>query len=297
MSSKKKALGKDLSALLEDIGDNVQAVAEQDSVVHIPLTEIYTNPYQPRRTFNPDSLKGLAASIRAQGVMQPVIVRPRQGSINEYELIVGERRWRAARMAKLTHIPVLLRETDDRAMSILALIENIQREDLNPYEQAEALEVLRTQYSYTQQQLAKIVGMSRVAVANFLRLLKLEKEVRRMLQSGKLNMGHAKVLLALEDKEQVRAAEEVVTRSLNVHQTTLLVNRFQKRRRKRRLVTTDVNILSLQEEISDKLGVQVRFQHTQGGKGQMSVHYNSLDELDGVLRILRLRPAIKDKTK
>ena len=295
MSKKKKALGKDLSALLQDIEANASGALEDKNFLEVPLSEIYPNPHQPRRDFSAESLKELAASIRRQGVMQPIIVRPKQGTANEYELIAGERRWRAARMAKLTHIPTLVREVNDQALAILALIENLQREDLNPYEQAQALEDLRNRHNYTQKKVAELVGMSRVAVANCIRLLKLEKAVGEMVQSGVLDMGHAKVLLTLEDKEQVRAAEEVVNKKLNVRQTEQLVKRFHKRPRKRR--QTDVNILSLQEDISDRLGVQVRFQHAQTGKGKMIVHYNSLDELDGVLKTLSLMPGRKNESK
>lgn len=283
MAKKRKALGKDLSALLEDI--NIEKV-EDKSLAELSLSEIHPNPFQPRNDFKADSLRELASSIRAQGVLQPIVVRPKQDTISEYELIAGERRWRAAKMAGLSQMPALVREVDDKSLAILALVENVQRDDLSAYEQAEALEALRTKYNYTQKQLADLIGMSRVAVANIIRLLKLEDEVGKMVKSGMLDVGHAKVLLALEDKEQIRAAEEVVAKKLTVRQTEQLVSRFHKRPRKRRHM--DVNILSLQEDISDKLGVQVKFQYTHSGKGKMIVHYNSLDELDGVLKTLGL---------
>jgi len=290
MAKKRKALGKDLSALLEDI--NIEKI-EDKSLIELSLNEIHPNPYQPRNDFKNDSLKELASSIQTQGVLQPIVVRPKQETVSEYELIAGERRWRAAKMAGLSHMPAVVREVDDKSLAILALVENVQRDDLNAYEQAEAFEALRTRYSYTQKQLADLVGMSRAAVANIIRLLKLEDPVGEMVKSGRLELGHAKVLLALEDKEQIRAAEEVINRRLTVLQTEKLVNRFHKRPRKRRQM--DVNILSLQEDISDKLGVQVKFQYTHSGKGKMIVHYNSLDELDGVLKTLGLSSPDKIK--
>ncbi|MCH9665787.1 MAG: ParB/RepB/Spo0J family partition protein [Gammaproteobacteria bacterium] len=289
MSTKTKALGKDLAAILgQDVADTKDELI-RDSVVELSLDKIIPNPSQPRQTFKADSIQELAESIKEQGLMQPIIVRPRQGTVDEYELIAGERRWRAATKAGLGEIPAIVRDITDEGSAALALIENMQREDLNPYEQAVAMEELRVRHSYTQQQLADILSKSRAMVANMLRLLKLEQEVKDFMLAGKLDMGHAKVLLSLVERDQIRAAEEAVRENLSVREVEKLVQNMLKKQPKRQSVTLDPNITSLQEELSNKLGVRVVFNHKKNGMGRMVIHYHSADELEGVLKTLHLK--------
>ncbi len=289
MSAKTKALGKDLAAILgQDVADTKDELI-RDSVVELSLDKIIPNPSQPRQTFKADSIQELAESIKEQGLMQPIIVRPRQGTVDEYELIAGERRWRAATKAGLGEIPAIVRDITDESSAALALIENMQREDLNPYEQAVAMEELRVRHSYTQQQLADILSKSRAMVANMLRLLKLEQEVKDFMLAGKLDMGHAKVLLSLVERDQIRAAEEAVRENLSVREVEKLVQNMLKKQPKRQSVPLDPNITSLQEELSNKLGVRVVFNHKKSGMGRMVIHYHSADELEGVLKTLHLK--------
>ncbi len=287
--NKKKALGKDLAALLGSDIPNNEMVLEGENIIQIPLDKIVPNKAQPRRTFDSETIQELAKSIKERGLIQPILVRPKSGTVDEYEIIAGERRWRAAGKALMATIPSLVKEITDEDSSVLALIENIQREELNAYEQAQAMEELRIKHNYTQQQLGDILGMPRASVANLLRLLKLEDGVKQILLEGKLDMGHAKVLLVLEGREQVRAAEEAAADGFSVRQTELLTRKILNKRSKRKVIVADPNIIDLQDELSDKLGVKVMFSHKKGGTGKMIVHYHSVDELEGVLRILKLR--------
>lgn len=289
MNTKNKALGKDLAAILgQDVAGDKQELI-RDNVVELALDKIIPNPSQPRQTFKADSIQELAISIKEQGLMQPIIVRQRQGTVDEYELIAGERRWRAATKAGLGKIPAIVRDITDESSAALALIENMQREDLNAYEQAIAMEELRSRHSYTQQQLADILSKSRAVVANMLRLLKLEQEVKDFMLASKLDIGHAKVLLSLEGRDQVRAAEEAVKEGLSVREIEKLVQHMLKKHSKRQGVAADPNITSLQNELSDKLGVRVVFNHKKSGMGRMMIHYHSSDELDGILKTLHLK--------
>lgn len=289
-STKKSALGKDLVALLgEDIvGDNAGVVAGTN-IQEVTVDKIYPNPAQPRRSFKAESIQELAASIKEQGLMQPIIVRPRQGTPDEYELVAGERRWRAAIKAGLADIPAIVRDITDESSAALTLIENIQREDLNPYEEAVAMEELRSRYNYTQQQLAEILSKSRATVANLLRLLKLEQEVKDLVASSKLDLGHAKVLMSLEGREQIRVAEEATNNQLSVRELETLVQRALQKKSKKGSASLDVNIVALQEELSNKLGVRVVFNNKKSGMGKMIIHYHSSDELDGILKTLKLK--------
>lgn len=289
MNSKNKALGKDLAAILgQEVASDKQELV-RDNVVELSIDKIIPNPSQPRQTFKPESIQELATSIKEQGLMQPIIVRPRQGTVDEYELIAGERRWRAATKAGMNNIPAIVRDITDESSAALALIENMQREDLNAYEQAVAMEELRARHNYTQQQLADILSKSRAVVANMLRLLKLEEEVKDFMLAGKLDIGHAKVLLSLEEREQVRAAEEAVREEMSVRDVEKLVQRVLKKSPKKQAAAPDVNITSLQNELSDKLGVRVVFNHKKSGMGRMVIHYHSSDELDGILKTLHLK--------
>ena len=287
----RKRLGRGLDALLSGDAGGAEAspAGEQGEVA---VEAVVRGRYQPRREFSEESLQELAASIRAQGLMQPIVVRPRpQGG---YELIAGERRWRAARMAGLTRIAAIIREVSDEQASAMALIENIQREDLNPLEEAFALQRLRDEFELTQQQVADAVGKSRVAVTNLLRLLNLAPPVRELLQRGDIEMGHARALLALPALDQERLARDVATKRLSVRQTENLVRQWQERaaragaiRRVNPRAAKDPDTLRLEQELSDRIGAPVNIAHGSGGRGQLVIRYSSLDELDGILKHLR----------
>jgi len=248
----------------------------------LPVDLIQRGKYQPRRDMEPGSLQELADSIKAQGVMQPIVVRPI--SPEKYEIIAGERRWRATQLAGLDSIPAVVRDVPDEAAIAMALIENIQREDLNPVEEALALQRLQSEFELTQQEVAQAVGKSRSTVANLLRLLSLQEDVRRMLEHGDLEMGHARALLALEGGEQSHAASQVVAKGLSVRQAEALVRHIQSSREKpEQSRDIDPNIRHLQDDLSQRLGAKVLIQHSAKGKGKLILSYNSLDELDGIL--------------
>jgi ParB family chromosome partitioning protein len=242
--------------------------------------------YQPRRDLDPEALEELAASIRQHGIMQPIVVRTI--GINRYEIIAGERRWRAAQLAELANVPALVKDVADEAAIAMALIENIQREDLNAMEEAMALHRLQDEFDLTQQQVADAVGKSRSAIANLLRLLQLQEPVRLMLERGDLEMGHARSLLALDAQAQQQAAREVVAKGLSVRQTEDLVRRSQQPKIEKVKPAADADVLRLQEQLSDRLGTKVAIRQNAKGKGQVSIAYASLDQLDGIL--LRLDP-------
>jgi ParB family chromosome partitioning protein len=289
-------LGRGLDALLSgDVAADLQedsrtsnAGAQGRRHTHInelAIESIVGGRYQPRLGFNEDTLTELAASIKAQGVMQPVVVRPRpQGG---YELVAGERRWRAARMAGLSDIPVVIRDVTDEQASAMALIENIQREDLNPLEEAQGLQRLKDEFELTQQQVADAVGKSRVAVTNLLRLLNLAPPVRDMLLAGAIEMGHARALLSLDAIGQERIANEVASRQLSVRQTEALVRRIQQGKPAASpALVKDADTRRLEQDISEKIGAPVTITFNARGKGQLVIRYTSLDELDGILKHL-----------
>ncbi len=248
-------------------------------VAELPIERLQRGAYQPRREFDEEALKTLASSIKAQGVLQPVVVRPRAD--DRYEILSGERRWRAAQMAGLDRVPVVIKEVSDEAAIAIGLIENIQREDLNPVEEGLGLKRLQDEFGLSQEQVAEAVGRSRSAVANMLRLLSLESEVLGMLERSELDVGHAKVLLALSGGDQVRAARNVCKRQLSVRQTEALVRGWGAKAAPESPV--DPNISRLETDLSGRLGAKVRIQHQQNGKGRLEIHYTSLEELDGVL--------------
>lgn len=284
----RKRLGRGLDALLSAAapGADESSAADISSLDELPITDIVRGRYQPRREFDQSSLEELAASIRAQGVMQPVVVRPRaQGG---YELIAGERRWRAAQLAGLVQIPAVIRDVSDEQASAMALIENIQREDLNPLEEAAALDRLKDEFQLTQQQVADAVGKSRVAVTNLLRLLNLAPAVRNLLSAGDLEMGHARALLSLSAMEQERLAADVVERQLSVRQTEALVRNAQSAAKaKPAKPARSADTARLERELSDRLGAEVRIEHKASGKGRLVIGYSTLEELDGILRHLK----------
>ena len=297
MAAKRKGgLNKGLDALLsrnnaprEDVSihddETVPAVADSaprdGDLRKLPVELLERGRYQPRRDMSPEALEELAESIRAQGVMQPIVVRPIGDK--RYEIIAGERRWRAAQLAGLHSIPAVIREVPDEAAIAMALIENIQREDLNPMEEALALSRLKDEFTLTHQQVADAVGKSRAMVTNLLRLIALEEDVRKLLEHGDLEMGHARALLALTGGNQVEAARMVVARGLNVRQTEALVRDFEKVRAAPAPKREDPNVKQLVNDLSDKLGAPVALKQGNGGKGKLVISYNSLDELDGIL--------------
>ncbi|MGO0309569.1 ParB/RepB/Spo0J family partition protein [Endozoicomonas acroporae] len=249
----------------------------------LPVEFLVRGKYQPRRDMHPDALEELAESIKEQGIMQPIVVRP--AGQNRYEIIAGERRWRAAQLAGLADVPALIRDVPDEAAIAMALIENIQREDLNPIEEAIALSRLQKEFELTQQEVAQAVGKSRAAVANILRLMALNPEVKKMLEYGDLEMGHARALLSLGELDQLEVARTVTAKGLSVRQTEALVRRIQQEKEKggKTVKRLDPNIKQLEDELSEKVGARVAIQCSAKGKGKLVISYNSLDELDGVL--------------
>ena len=295
MTAKKK-LGKGLDALLS-VGSSetmasllgrpknrpVSISADRDGdMKHVPIELIQRGKYQPRTDMHEEALQELANSIRVQGVMQPIIIRPI--SSDRYEIIAGERRWRACQIVGLDTIPAIIKPVGDEAAIAMSLIENIQRENLNPIEEAMALKRLQDEFELTQQQVADAVGKSRTSVTNLIRLIGLSIDVRRMLEHGDLEMGHARALLSLPDIQQSEAARTVVGRGLSVRQTESLVRRLIAgggEARASKLVDPDIK--KLEENLDEKLGTQVMIQHSAKGKGRLVLKYNSLDELDGIL--------------
>ena len=259
-----------------------QSGDENNTLKYLPVEFIQPGKYQPRLDMRPESLEELASSIRAQGVMQPIVVR--SISSNKYEIVAGERRWRACQLAGLDKIPVIIKQVADEAAIAMALIENIQRENLNPIEEAMALQRLIEEFELTQQEAADAVGKSRTAVTNLLRLMSLNPDVRRLVEHGDLEMGHARALLALPFEKQVEVARMVTGKDLSVRQTEALVRRLQSAKGKKAPSgKLDPDIRHLQDNLAEKLGTQVMIQHTAKGKGKLILKYNSLDQLDGIL--------------
>lgn len=292
MSAKKRGLGRGLDALLgaaasrptaSDGGETAAASNPEDSILKdLPVDLIQRGKYQPRRDIDPDSLQELADSIKAQGVMQPIVVRPI--SDTRFEIIAGERRWRATQLAGLDMIPALVREVPDNAAIAMSLIENIQREDLNPIEEAAALLRLQQEFELTQQEVANAIGKSRSTVANLLRLMTLQEDVRKMVEHGDLEMGHARALLGLEQAQQSQAARAVVGKGLSVRQTEALVRSLLERDDKPVVQQTlDPNVRHLQDDLSARLGTRVEIKHGSSGGGKLVLAYSSLDQLDGIL--------------
>lgn len=282
--TRKRGLGRGLDALLGEVSDSGSRPA-QELMSELALESIQRGRHQPRMEIREEALQELTNSIKAQGVMQPIVVRrtATQGPSPRYEIIAGERRWRAAQRAGLTTIPAIVREASDEVAVALGLVENIQREDLNPIEEGVALQRLQDEFHLTQQQVADAVGKSRVAVTNLLRLLNLSPEARSLLERGELEMGHARALLGLGADRQYDAAKQVVRKGLSVRQTEAMVRRMQ-RPETRALRREDPDTRSLERELAEKLGAEVQISHTAKGKGRMVIRYASLEELDGILR-------------
>lgn len=287
MVKKKRGLGRGLDALLGSMPESTPAPeansVENANFKELPVDLIQRGKYQPRLDMNQDALEDLANSIKAQGIVQPIVIRP----IGEgrYEIIAGERRWRAAQLAGLDTIPAIIRDVPDEDAVAMALIENIQREELNPMEEAVALQRLIDEFELTHMQAAEAVGRSRVAVSNLLRLLSLTDDVKRMLGNGDLEMGHARALLALDSGTQIQAAHQVAGKGLSVRETERLVKRLLQGADHEKPKSTALNpdVLKLQDNISEKLGAKVKILHKDSGKGRLEIKYNSLDELDGIL--------------
>lgn len=285
MAVKKRGLGRGLDALLGDVSPAVMAEPQkkQQDVQALPIEFLQRGKYQPRKDIDPEKLRELADSIIAQGIIQPIIVRPLQD--DKYEIIAGERRWRAAQLAELQEVPVVVKDIDDQAVMAIALIENIQREDLNPLEESEALRRLLDEFGLTHQQIATAVGKSRATVSNLLRLLDLHGEVKNLLAKGLLEMGHARALLSLDEKEQVDLAYKAVKQGLSVRAVEKMVKDLQRpvEKKSTEKPQKDPDTLRLQEDLSVKLGAKVDINHQQSGKGKLVINYTSLEELDGII--------------
>ena len=289
---KKRGLNRGLQALLQGAGsldvDLTQTQTDsKDGLQDIPIEWMQRGAYQPRRDMDPDALEELAASIRVHGIMQPIVVR--SVGIDRYEIIAGERRWRAAQLAQLDSVPALIKEVPDEAAIAMALIENIQREDLNAIEEAFALQRLQSEFELTQQEVAHAVGKSRSAIANLLRLLQLSEPVRLMLERGDLEMGHARSLLTLEGELQLQLAREVVAKGLSVRQSEELVRKAQQTPHIIDKKEVNPDTKSLQNRLSESLGAEVSVLQSAKGKGKLTIAYDTLDQLDGIIARLEHR--------
>jgi ParB family chromosome partitioning protein len=293
MATKKlKGLGRGLDALLGGDGDFNPQAADAGAPSSLPVSQLQPGKYQPRTRMDEGGLNELAASIKTQGVMQPVLVRPigQEGGAIRYEIIAGERRFRAAQLAGLESIPVLVRDVDDQAAAAMALIENIQREDLNPLEEAQGIHRLIDDFHFTHEQAANAVGRSRSAVSNLLRLMNLAQPVQTMLMAGDIDMGHARALLAVDAATQISLASQVIAKRLSVRETEKLVNRTMEEAANppaARQKDKSGDIMRLEEELSDRLATPVLFKMGAKGRGQMIIDFADLDILDGVLARLR----------
>ena len=292
MTSRRTGLGRNLNALL---GDKVLSHAAsalspatetashtQLQLRNLPVDYLQPGKFQPRRTMMPEALQELSESIRAQGIIQPIVVR--HLADRRYEIIAGERRWRAAKLAGLTEVPVIVKQAEDKAVVALALIENIQREDLNPIDQARALQRLLDEFSLTHKQIAEAVGKSRAAVSNLLRLISLHGDVIAMIEAGQLDMGHARALLSLEKPEQLQLAQLIVQKQMSVRQTEQQVRRLLHHTvETQEKPTAPIEFQQLQRSLSQKLGTQVAIESSGKGKGKLVIHFASLDNLKRIL--------------
>ncbi|MBV34143.1 MAG: chromosome partitioning protein ParB [Rickettsiales bacterium] len=294
----KRGLGKGLDALLgnstskskapsKEAGSNAdsESLLNQDGVLkEMPIEFLQPGQYQPRRVMTEEGLEELTDSIRAQGMIQPIVVRPI--AKEKYEIIAGERRWRAAQRAELHQVPVIIKEVPDEAAIAMALIENIQREDLNAMEEANALHRLKEEFNLSHQQTADAVGKSRTTVTNLLRLMQLTDACKTLLERGDLEMGHARALLALEGEKQAETAKTVVQKGLTVRETEKLIRNINDPKPKPKKEAKDHHIVSLEQQLADKIGATVAINHGTKGKGSLVINYHSLDELDGILQHL-----------
>lgn len=280
MANKKRGLGRGLDALLG--AKPQEQKIDLSQLIELDVDLLSPGKYQPRKNMDMMKLRELADSLKAQGMVQPIVVRKIKG--NKYEIIAGERRWRAAQIAEFEKVPVVIKDVSDKQTIAMALIENIQREDLNPLEEAAALDRLIEEFNLTHQQAAESVGRSRVAVSNLLRLLELHKDVKKLLIEGELEMGHSRALLALEKKNQLQIAKEVIKKGLSVRATEALVKKTNQHPfEKNSMPVVDRDILRLETELSEKICSNVKIQHKKNGKGKLVINYFSVDELEGIL--------------
>ncbi len=288
MSPKKRGLGRGLDALLATSQSSSQrerdAVADEitnSELSKLPIEHLTPGKYQPRKDMSPEALEELASSIRAQGVIQPIVVREIEP--NRYEIIAGERRWRAAQLAQLDEVPCLVKNVPDEAAVAIALIENIQREDLNAMEEAQALDRLMNEFALTHAQVAEAVGKSRTTVTNLLRLNNLNEDVKILVEHGDIEMGHARALLALEGMEQSTAAQTVSGKGLTVRDTEKLVKKLLEPEKPKAEKKVDPDVESLMTRLSENLGAQVAINHNNKGKGKLVISFNDLEQLDGII--------------
>ncbi|HWU76042.1 MAG TPA: ParB/RepB/Spo0J family partition protein [Rhodanobacter sp.] len=287
-AAKKRGLGRGLDALLGGDGEGTPSVIGQEGELRmLPIQQIQAGKYQPRRHWNDEALDELAASIKAQGLIQPVVVR--ELGKNRYELIAGERRWRAAQRAQLADIPALVKKVSEAAVPAMALIENIQRQDLTPLEEADALKRLIDDFDLTHQQAADAVGRSRASVSNMLRLTEMPESIRKLLDDGRLEMGHARCLLTLEESIAVPLARQAVTLGWSVRELEDAARRAQTapKGKAKSAPTRDPNIADLERELAERFATRVELAQGKGGRGKLVIHYHSADELEGILQKVR----------
>jgi ParB family chromosome partitioning protein len=289
MSVKKRGLGRGLDALLtSNRASNTSAGASHSSseLQQLPVEFLTPGKYQPRKDMSQEALEDLASSIRAQGVIQPIVVRPL--AKDKFEIIAGERRWRASQLAQLAEVPCIVKDVPDEAAVAIALIENIQREDLNAMEEAVALERLLTEFALTHQQVADAVGKSRASVTNLLRLNQLNDDVKLLLEHGDIEMGHARALLALKDNEQSDAGRLVAAKQMTVRETENLVRRILEPKPAVAEKPRDPDVISLEQRLSERFAAPVQISYNNKGKGKLEISYSSLEELDGIIGKLNL---------
>lgn len=282
MATKKKGLGRGLTALLEnsDVESVIEAKSDEE-LRNIDIDLIERGPWQPREHFDEEPLQELADSIAAQGVVQPIVVRLREDG--RFEIVAGERRWRAAQKAGLSQVPAVVKKFDDRTAAAVSLIENIQRENLNPLEESTALKRLVDEFDMTHQQVADTVARSRAAVSNLLRLQDLNPDVKDLLASREIEMGHARALLAIDGHEQSVVAKDVAKKGLSVRETEALIRKLSAPAKKTSPVRKDPDIVKLEERLTERLGARVAIKQKANGKGRLEISYSSLDVLDGIL--------------
>lgn len=291
MSAKKRGLGRGLDALLTTSAnaaarhqaqlDHLSENLEKGELRKLPIEFLRPGKYQPRKDMEPEALEELANSVKAQGIIQPIIVRPL--AENSYEIIAGERRWRAAQLAQLDTVPCIIKDVGDEAAIAIALIENIQREDLNAMEEAIALQRLMDEFELTQQSVADAVGKSRTTVTNLLRLMQLNDDVKVLLERGDIELGHAKVLLGVQGEMQSELARVIAAKAMTVREAERLVNKALNPHEPE-TKKPDPDVQQLETSLSDRLGAKVAISHNRKGKGKLVINYTSLDELDGILK-------------
>lgn len=288
MTLKKRGLGKGLDALLSNSHaaskkhtDEMAVIDKNEELIHLDLDLLQRGKYQPRKDMSPEALEELAHSIRNQGIIQPIVVR--QVNDTQYEIIAGERRWRASQLAGIDKIPCIVKQVPDEAAIAIALIENIQREDLNAMEEAIALQRLMQEFELTHQQVADVVGKSRASVSNLLRLNGLNEPVKRLLEYGDIDMGHARALLAIEGEEQTNLARLVAAKELTVRETERLINQTLNPPKQAETTTKDQDVCRLEQQLIERLGAKVSIAHSSKGKGKIVINYQNLAELDGIL--------------